>query len=462
MFSEISAKRPRELLRRPPSSAPSPRRRQRSPVLRDRQPASTSNAVSTPRPPHGHALALPSSSSSVSRSMITLLRRRPPGHAAHRMTRSASSPEYNVYMVQLTFPMIAVGWVVNLFQRGTASIVRIDELLKAQPTITDAQALQPSPNPTPTPVILSEEALSPIAGSAVEGPRNSTPRHKRPDLSPQDASTLQGEIELPQPELLLRQPGRPYSTDINSAHPRRLESLAIVGPTGSGKVDPRQPDRQASRTPPPTARCSSTANPFAHLYPRCSCARNIGFVPQETFLFSDTIAPEHRLRTSPTQPPSNRSKRPPVPHTSATEILDFPKGFAHPRRRARRHPLRRPEAAHRHRTSRHPRPAYPHPGRRPRIGRHLHRRANPLRPEAGHARPHHNPHLPPHQHRPPRRPDRRPRRRPHRRARNPRPARSPQRLLHPPLPKATTRRRTSRNHLDLPKQHPRIQADALP
>ncbi len=36
-------------------------------------------------------------------------------------------------MVQLTWPMIAIGWVVNLFQRGTASVVRIDELLKQQP-----------------------------------------------------------------------------------------------------------------------------------------------------------------------------------------------------------------------------------------------------------------------------------------------------------------------------------------
>ena len=37
--------------------------------------------------------------------------------------------------------MIAVGWVVNLFQRGTASVVRIDELLKQQPAIADDPAL---------------------------------------------------------------------------------------------------------------------------------------------------------------------------------------------------------------------------------------------------------------------------------------------------------------------------------
>src|ERR1700731_4147764 len=45
---------------------------------------------------------------------------------------------FNVYMVQLTWPMIAVGWVVNLFQRGTASVVRIDELLKQHPSVADA------------------------------------------------------------------------------------------------------------------------------------------------------------------------------------------------------------------------------------------------------------------------------------------------------------------------------------
>src|ERR1700744_5922412 len=46
---------------------------------------------------------------------------------------------FNTYMVMLTWPIIALGWVVNLFQRGTASIVRIDELLSEQPAIDDAQ-----------------------------------------------------------------------------------------------------------------------------------------------------------------------------------------------------------------------------------------------------------------------------------------------------------------------------------
>jgi ATP-binding cassette, subfamily B, multidrug efflux pump len=36
---------------------------------------------------------------------------------------------FNTYMVMLTWPVIALGWVVNLWQRGTASVIRIDELL---------------------------------------------------------------------------------------------------------------------------------------------------------------------------------------------------------------------------------------------------------------------------------------------------------------------------------------------
>ena len=41
--------------------------------------------------------------------------------------------------------MIAVGWVVNLFQRGTASVVRIDELLRQQPSIADSPTATSSP-----------------------------------------------------------------------------------------------------------------------------------------------------------------------------------------------------------------------------------------------------------------------------------------------------------------------------
>jgi len=45
---------------------------------------------------------------------------------------------FNTYMMQLTWPVIALGWVINIFQRGTASMVRIEEILSQQPEIEDA------------------------------------------------------------------------------------------------------------------------------------------------------------------------------------------------------------------------------------------------------------------------------------------------------------------------------------
>ena len=47
---------------------------------------------------------------------------------------------FNTYMILLIWPIIAVGWVINIFQRGTASVKRIDELLKAEPAIDDRSA----------------------------------------------------------------------------------------------------------------------------------------------------------------------------------------------------------------------------------------------------------------------------------------------------------------------------------
>src|SRR5438309_2121143 len=52
---------------------------------------------------------------------------------------------FNTYMVQLTWPVIALGWVINIFQRGTASLGRIYQLMQEKPEITDAPEIHPSP-----------------------------------------------------------------------------------------------------------------------------------------------------------------------------------------------------------------------------------------------------------------------------------------------------------------------------
>src|SRR5215467_7354556 len=49
---------------------------------------------------------------------------------------------FNTYMVQLTWPVIALGWVINIFQRGTASLGRIDQLMQERAEITDAPAVR--------------------------------------------------------------------------------------------------------------------------------------------------------------------------------------------------------------------------------------------------------------------------------------------------------------------------------
>src|SRR5919201_3535226 len=46
------------------------------------------------------------------------------------------------YMVQLTWPVIALGWVINIFQRGTASMGRINEILVEKPEIEDSPEIK--------------------------------------------------------------------------------------------------------------------------------------------------------------------------------------------------------------------------------------------------------------------------------------------------------------------------------
>jgi ATP-binding cassette, subfamily B, multidrug efflux pump len=150
---------------------------------------------------------------------------------------------YLTYMVQLTWPIIALGWVINIFQRGTASMGRINQILTEKPEIVDSPQAAASPN-------------RPIVGD-IEF-RNL--RFKYPD-----GSTVLHDINLKVPE---------------------GTSLAIVGPTGSGKTTlvsliPRIYDSVRGSV-------LLDGRPLQD-YPLSSLRHSIGFVPQETFLFSDTI-----------------------------------------------------------------------------------------------------------------------------------------------------------------------------
>jgi ATP-binding cassette, subfamily B, multidrug efflux pump len=151
---------------------------------------------------------------------------------------------FNTYMVQLTWPVIALGWVINIFQRGTASMGRINEILSEKPEIEDDPGLVDNPN-TPT--------------------------------------EIRGEIEFR--NLNFAYNGVPVLHNIQLRIPAG-SSLAIVGPTGSGKttlVDliPRIYDAEPGMV-------LIDGRPIRD-YPLAFLHRNIGFVPQETFLFSESI-----------------------------------------------------------------------------------------------------------------------------------------------------------------------------
>ncbi len=117
---------------------------------------------------------------------------------------------FNTYMILLIWPIIAVGWVVNLFQRGTASVKRIDELLQAEPAIDDCAA---------------DPAIAPDA-------------------------VLRGEIEFR--NLNFSYGDTQVLRDISLRIPAG-STLAIVGPTGSGKST--LVNLIASSTKRPKARC---------------------------------------------------------------------------------------------------------------------------------------------------------------------------------------------------------------
>ncbi|MGD0268263.1 MAG: ABC transporter ATP-binding protein [Candidatus Sulfotelmatobacter sp.] len=146
---------------------------------------------------------------------------------------------FNIYMMQLTFPVIALGWVITIFQRGTASLIRLNEILHEQPEIKD---------------------------EAVARDRE-----------------VEGEIEFR--GLNFSYEGKPVLHDLNLRIPAGT-SMAIVGPTGSGKTTlvnliPRIYDAAPGMV-------LIDGRPIRE-FSVASLRKNIGFVPQETFLFSDRI-----------------------------------------------------------------------------------------------------------------------------------------------------------------------------
>jgi len=146
---------------------------------------------------------------------------------------------FTVYLGMLAFPMIAVGWVVNLLERGRASMNRLNHILNAVPAIAD------SPN------CVDDE--------------------------------IRGEIELR--NLSFAYNGTPVLRDVSLRVPQG-KTLAIVGSTGSGKSTLAQLIPRLYNPPEKTVFIDGIP---VELFPLERLRRAIGFIPQDTFLFGETL-----------------------------------------------------------------------------------------------------------------------------------------------------------------------------
>jgi ATP-binding cassette subfamily B protein len=169
---------------------------------------------------------------------------------------------FNAYLVMLSWPMIAFGWVTNLIQRGTASWKRMLEVLDMQPAI-------PGQGSGPVDAARADRSLAGSDSSLVGADFN------RP---------IHGEIEFRNLTFAF---GNHGVLDAISAVLPAGTTTAIVGATGSGKSTllallPRLYD------PPPGTVFIDGVDVREMPLPVLRGA--IGFVPQEPFLFSDTIA----------------------------------------------------------------------------------------------------------------------------------------------------------------------------
>jgi len=175
---------------------------------------------------------------------------------------------FNTYMAQLMWPVIALGWVINIFQRGTASLARINEILEAKPEIADEIGSS------------GDRAIGSSKGQVREADDFAL---RSPDHPITRSPDLVGEIEFR--NLTFSYNGVPVLDDVN-LHIHAGSSLAIVGPTGSGKTTlvnliPRIYDAAHGAV-------LIDGRPIRQFRLE-TLRRSIGFVPQETFLFSDTI-----------------------------------------------------------------------------------------------------------------------------------------------------------------------------
>ena len=183
---------------------------------------------------------------------------------------------FYTYLGQLVWPMIALGWVTNIFQRGAASMGRLTYILRAKPQIDDryakiARERVPQgeiefrnltfrfPTTTGGNGTAGAAAAKAVAGNGA-----------RVSRGPSAAAASEGPAVL---------------HDINLRIPAG-STLAIVGPTGSGKSTLAALIARLWEAPEGSLLVDGHA---IREWPLATLRRAIGYVPQDTYLFSETI-----------------------------------------------------------------------------------------------------------------------------------------------------------------------------
>ena len=160
------------------------------------------------------------------------------------------------YLGSMVFPIIALGWVTNIFQRGAASMGRLSYIMNAEPNIKEV-----------------------AGGAETDGNRPQSPE-----------SSIKGDIEFRHlnfayPSGPDGKPGPIVLNDVN-LHIAAGETLAIIGPTGSGKSTMAALIARLWDAPAGTLMIDGRS---IREYPLAEVRRAIGYVPQDTFLFSETL-----------------------------------------------------------------------------------------------------------------------------------------------------------------------------
>jgi ATP-binding cassette subfamily B multidrug efflux pump len=193
---------------------------------------------------------------------------------------------FNAYLAMLTWPMIALGWVINIVERGTASMGRINQIFDAPADIID-DSVKVHPRFLPQAKAQADSGTIP---EVVRGHRLSAIDEKSSELivplhsgSPGELRGIRGEIEFDHVSFSYN--SKPVLQDIHLRIPQGA-TFAIVGETGSGKstlinllgrlYDLKEGEIRLDGVP-------------IKAFPLRTLRACMGYVPQETFLFSQTI-----------------------------------------------------------------------------------------------------------------------------------------------------------------------------